>query len=91
MLKVKTKDITTRIYPGLTAEAVRDREVALERFASWEADHPALLAPDAALAAVAALYDLLPVATRRRAPDPSGVMAYHALFVHRGPAPHEHP
>jgi hypothetical protein len=88
---VKAKGITSRIYLGLTAEAVRDREVALERFAAWEADHPARLAPDAALAAVAALYDLLPAATRRRAPDPSGVMAYHAFFVQRGPAPHEHP
>ena len=77
---MKGKGVTARVYPGLTAEAVLAREAALARFERWEADHPAHLGPGAALAAVAALYDLLPVSSRLRAPDPSGVMAFHALL-----------
>jgi hypothetical protein len=78
---VKAKEITSKVYPGLTAKAVRERETALERFARWQADHPAQPAPAAAIAAVAALYDLLPASGRRRAPDPSGVVAFHALLL----------
>jgi hypothetical protein len=78
---VKAKGVASSVNPGLTAEAVLAREAALARFARWEADHPAHLEPAAAIAAVAALYDLLPASSRLRAPDPSGVMAFHALLL----------
>lgn len=83
---MKAKDVTPRAYPGLTAEAMLAREAALVRFALWEADHPVHPGPAAALAAVAALYDLLPASSRLRAPDPSGVMAFHALLLQARPA-----
>ena len=38
------------------------------------------------LAAVALLYDLLPAESRSRPPDPSGVMAFHALLARAGSA-----
>jgi hypothetical protein len=78
--------VTTKAYPGLTAEALRAREAALERFARWEAVHPATLSPTAAIAAATALYDLLPAESRVRAVDPSGVMALHALMSRLGAA-----
>jgi hypothetical protein len=78
--------VIPKVYPGLTAEAIRAREAALERFACWEAEHPASRPASAALAAVAALYELLPAESRRRAPDPSGVMAFHALMARATPA-----
>lgn len=83
---MKAKDVTSSTYPGLTAEAVLAREAALARFARWEADHLVHPGPAAALAAVAALYDLLPASSRLRAPDPSGVMAFHALLLQARPA-----
>ena len=76
----------TRLYPGLTAEAIRLREAALKRFARWEAEHPASRPASAAIAAVAALYELLPPESRRRAPDPSGVIAFHELMARGTPA-----
>jgi len=85
ILRVKKKDAAAAVYPGLKAEAVRAREAALERFARWEAEHPTRWEPGAALAAVTALYDLLPPESRRRAPDPSGVMAFHALLSRTKP------
>lgn len=73
--------MTGRLYPELTAAAIMAREAAFERFAEWEAGHPAMLPPAAAIAAVAALYEMLPAECRRRAPDPSGVMTFHALMA----------
>ncbi len=81
MHTVKTKDVTSSAYPGLTAEAVEAREAALARFARWEADHPTRLEPAAAIAGVAALYDLLPASSRLCPPDPSGIMAFHAALL----------
>jgi hypothetical protein len=81
MLTVKVKEDTSRVYPGLTAEAVREREAALDRFARWQAHHHGDLAPEAAVAAVAELYELLPAASRFRAPDPSGVVAFHTFLL----------
>jgi hypothetical protein len=80
ILEVKKKDAVAPLYPGLTAEAFRAREAAFERCARWEAEHPKHWDPAAAIAAVTALYDLLPEESRRRAPDPSGIMAFHALL-----------
>jgi hypothetical protein len=85
ILPVKMKDAVAKVCPGLTAEAVRAREAAFERFARWEAEHPTRYEPAAALAAVTALYDLLPVESRHRAPDPEGVMAFHALLSRTKP------
>jgi hypothetical protein len=73
--------VTERVYPNLTCAAIMAREAAFERFAEWEAAHPAMLPPAAAIAAVAALYEMLPAESRRRAPDASGVMAFHALMT----------
>ncbi|HQU34941.1 MAG TPA: hypothetical protein PLB88_11540 [Thermoanaerobaculaceae bacterium] len=77
--------MTGRLYPGLTREALLAREAALERFAEWKAAHPVVLPPSAAIAAVAALYEMLPAESRRRAPDPSGVMTFHALMARATP------
>ncbi len=79
--------MTERLYPDLTTEAIVARETALERYARWEAGHPALRSPSAAIAGVAALYELLPAASRCRAPDPSGVMTFHALLKGTRTAP----
>ena len=81
---MKAKSVTSTAYPGLTAEAVEAWEAALARFARWEADHLTRLEPAAALAGVAALYDLLPASSRFCPPDPSGVMAFHAALLHAG-------
>jgi hypothetical protein len=78
--------VITRVYPGLTAEAIRAREAALERFARWEEEHPATFSPAAAIAAATALYELLPAESRVRAVDPSGVMAFHAILSRIRPA-----
>jgi hypothetical protein len=63
--------------PPRLADAIRERAAALERFADWEASHPARLSPGVALEAIGALYQLLPPAGRRRPVDPAGVMALH--------------
>jgi hypothetical protein len=73
--------MSSRFYPGLTAEAVRARAAALERFARWEAHHGPRLSAAAAVAAAGALYDLLPATSKTRPVDPSGVMALHALLA----------
>jgi hypothetical protein len=62
-------------------DEVRERAEAFEQFAVWEAAHPARLSPSAALQAVGALYQLLPVSERRRPVDPSGVMALHKTLA----------
>jgi hypothetical protein len=59
------------------AGEVRERAEAFEQFAAWEADHPSRLSPSAALEAIGALYEILPHASRRRLPDPTGVMMLH--------------
>ncbi|MBZ5588099.1 MAG: hypothetical protein LAO05_06005 [Acidobacteriia bacterium] len=75
-----------KAYPGLTVEAIRAREKALERFARWEEEHPATLTPAAAISAATALYDMLPAEGRVRGVDPSGVMALHAILSRIKPA-----
>jgi hypothetical protein len=77
---MKAKGDAGVLYPGLTAAAVLARAAALDRFARWEAEHPARVAAAVAIGAVTALYELLPPGSRRRAPDPSGVMVFHALL-----------
>jgi hypothetical protein len=73
-----------RHYASLRPEHVRERAAALERFAQWESRHPADPSPSAAIAGVAFLYDLLPVISRARPIDVSGVAEMHrALSVLR--------
>lgn len=62
------------------ADLVRERAAALARFAEWEASNPVRYSPGAALEAVGALYELLPLSGRSRAVDPSGVAALHTLL-----------
>ncbi len=66
-----------RVYPTLTAAALRARETALKRFAAWEASHPEATDPERAIQEVAGLYELLPEAARDRPIDPSGVIEMH--------------
>ena len=74
----------SRLYGALSAEQVVARASALERFATWQREHPADLSAEEALAGVASLYELLPVRNRARSVDPSGVIAMHrALSVLR--------
>lgn len=80
MNRTKGTDVTERLYPGLTARAIAEQHAALERFARWEADHPAMLTASAAVAAATALYDMLPAESRSRPVDPAGVMTFHALL-----------
>ncbi len=73
--------VTGKLYPGLTRETLRAREDALRRFARWEKAHPPWLPASDGVAEVAALCELLPPEGRRRAPDPSGVQAFHTLIA----------
>lgn len=70
-----------RIYPEVTRAAVLARAAALQRFDRWEASHPASLPAAAAIAGIAALYELLPAESRSRPPDPGGVRTFHALMA----------
>jgi hypothetical protein len=64
------------------AALVRERADCFARFAAWEASHPARLPPAAAVAAIGALYQLLPPTSRRRPIDTSGVARLHAALRH---------
>ncbi len=52
------------------AEALHERNRALAAYARWDREHPVAVDPARALAAVAALYRLLPPDARRREDDP---------------------
>jgi hypothetical protein len=64
------------------ADLLRARIAGFERFAKWEATHPASLTPAAAVASIGALYALLPIQARRRPIDPSGVGRMHDALRH---------
>jgi len=53
-----------------SAAALRARARALARYEAWDREHPEPLEPAQAIAAVAALYRLLPEESRRREDDP---------------------
>ncbi|MBW2615805.1 MAG: hypothetical protein JRD02_06490 [Deltaproteobacteria bacterium] len=53
------------------------RTAALRRFNLWEEKHTHVMGGQEALAAVGAIYDLLPPESRRRGFDPSGLRAMH--------------
>src|SRR5687768_9516601 len=59
--------------PPDLATLLRERADRFERFAAWETSHPSQLTPRAAVAAVGALYELLPPESRRRPIDTSGI------------------
>ena len=62
--------------------ALRARAAALTRFAEWEVSHPATLTSEAAVAAIGGLYQLLPVASRQRPIDTTGVARMHDALRH---------
>jgi hypothetical protein len=64
------------------SKLARARAEALARFAEWESTHPATMTPAAAVAAVGALYSLLPVSSRHRPVDPSGVACLQRALGH---------
>jgi hypothetical protein len=60
------------LYPG--------RVAAFRRFNEWEEQHPLELDPEEALAAIGALYDLIPPEARKRAVDTESVRKMHAAL-----------
>ncbi len=64
-----------------SAEALLERQRALERFSAWEEKHPRVETSQAALNAVGFLYDLLPVEARRRPVDTRGIQALHGALA----------
>lgn len=67
---------------GSASERFRARIAGFERFAAWEASHPANLTPAVAVASIGALYALLPLESRQRPVDPSGVGRMHEALRH---------
>jgi hypothetical protein len=65
---------------GTSRRALRHRLEAHSRFDRWVAAHPTHLSPEAAVAAAGQLYELLPVTSRHRMVDPTGVMTLHRLL-----------
>ena len=53
------------------------RTAALTRYNLWEENNIRFMGEQEALAAVGAIYDLLPPESRRRGFDPSGLRAMH--------------
>ncbi len=64
-----------------TRDELRERNAALSRYEDWERGHVAVMSPDQAISAVAALYDLLPIESRERPFDPGGVVTMHERLV----------
>jgi hypothetical protein len=64
------------------AALVRQRAEGFARFAEWEASHPATMSPEAAVASIGALYELLPTASRQRQIDTTGVRRMHDALRH---------
>jgi hypothetical protein len=56
------------------------RAAALRRFNEWEEQHPLELDPGQALAAIGALYELIPPEARKRPVDTEGVRKMHAAL-----------
>jgi hypothetical protein len=56
------------------------RAAAFRRFNEWEEQHPLELDPEEALAAIGALYELIPPEARKRAVDTEGVRKMHAAL-----------
>jgi hypothetical protein len=56
------------------------RAAAFRRFNEWEEQHPLELDPKQALAAIGALYNLIPPEARTRAVDTEGVRKMHAAL-----------
>jgi hypothetical protein len=71
------------IFGGV--EALRRRREAFEIFNRWEVAHPSCLGATEAVAAIGALYELLPVASRKRPVDPSGVQEMHRCLARLSP------
>ena len=63
-------------------EKILARAEMFKRFNDWEAMHPIELEEKEAVAAVGAVYTLLPVESRKRAVDPGGVEAMRRALSH---------
>jgi hypothetical protein len=68
--------------PDNQAALLRQRAAGFARFAEWEASHPRTITAAAAVAAVGAIYELLPPAARTRPIDTSGIQRLHAALRH---------
>jgi len=68
--------------PSSLRDSLRVRAERLARFAKWESSHPMNVAPAEAVAAIGALYQLLPPASRKRSIDTSGVARLHDALRH---------
>jgi hypothetical protein len=64
--------------------AAREALAALGRFDRWAADHPIRVSPAEAVAAAGRLYELLPVDSRQRPIDASGVIVLHGILARIG-------
>ncbi len=64
------------------AKLYRQQAEGFARFAEWEASHRPTMAPEAAVAAMGAIYELLPAASRRRPIDTAGVRRMHEALRH---------
>ena len=58
------------------------RAAALNRFNTWEAQHPIEMRPQEALSVVGVLYKLIPSESRQRAFDPEGVRTMRQALSH---------
>jgi hypothetical protein len=67
---------------GGLATMLRVRAEGFARFAEWESSHLMILTPAAAVAAIGALYQLLPQASRHRPIDTTGVARMHDALRH---------
>jgi hypothetical protein len=59
-----------------------ERAERLRRFNAWEAQHPLKLDGAAAIAAVGALYELIPADFRKRPFDPEGLCTMRRALSH---------
>jgi hypothetical protein len=69
-------------HSGNLAKMLRARAEGLARFAEWEASNPMPLTPGAAVAAIGALYRLLPPASRQRPVNTAGVARMQDALRH---------
>jgi hypothetical protein len=56
------------------------RVEALKKFNAWETKHLSFMNPQAALAGIVMLYELMPKESRRRPVNPNGIKAMHLAF-----------
>lgn len=67
----------------MTSQNVKllERNEALKKYNTWEKKHRSSLTPQAALAGIIMLYELIPMESRRRPVNPQGIKAMHQAFA----------